>query len=222
MDEKVWEAVDRYVEDVVVRPDPILESVRKESERAGLPPINVTANQGKLLMLLAKAKGARRILEVGTLGGYSTVWLARALPRGGRLVTLEVEPVHARVAAANVASAGLGKVVDVRLGPALESLWRMAREGEAPFDFFFIDADKENNAEYFRWALKMSRPGSLIVVDNVVRGGDVLDAESADLAVQGTRKLNELLGSDRRVAATEIQTVGSKGYDGFAVALVLS
>jgi predicted O-methyltransferase YrrM len=222
MAQEQWVAVDQYITDALVRPDPALVVALAASAAAGLPPINVTPNLGKFLHLLAKAQGARAILEVGTLGGYSTIWLARALPPGGRLVTLEVDPTHAAVARANVARAGLADVVELRLGPALETLPRLAAEGRGPFDLIFIDADKPSNPDYFRWALKLSRIGSLIVIDNVVRNGAVADPSSTDPSVQGVRRLNELLAAEPRVSATAIQTVGSKGYDGFTVALVVA
>jgi predicted O-methyltransferase YrrM len=185
-----------------------------------LPAINVSPAQGKLLMLLAKLVGARSILEVGTLGGYSTIWLARALPQDGSFVTLEVNPKHADVARSNVARAGLASVVDVRVGAALDTLVRLASEGRGPFDLVFIDADKENNPSYFEWALKLTRRGSLIIVDNVVRGGRVIEGGNNEPAVAGTRRLYERMASEPRVSATAIQTVGVKGYDGFAVVLV--
>jgi predicted O-methyltransferase YrrM len=215
-----WTAVDRYLTDVLVRPDAALEAALRDSDAAGLPPISVTPNQGKLLMLLAQVRGARAILEVGTLGGYSTIWLARALPAGGRLITLESEPRHAEVARANIARAGMADVVELRLGLALETLPQLAAEGRGPFDLTFIDADKPNIPEYFTWALKLSRRGSLIIVDNVVRKGAVIDADSDDPSVQGVRRFNERLAAEPRVSATAIQTVGGKGYDGFALALV--
>ena len=180
----------------------------------------MTPNQGKLLQLLARLQGARNILEIGTLGGYSTIWLARALPAGGRLITLESDPNHAKVATANIARAGLAKVVELRLGRAIATLPQLAAEGKGPFDFIFIDADKENIADYFSWSIQLSRPGSLIIVDNVVRKGAVVDAASTDPDVQGVRQLNELLAVEKGVLATAIQTVGSKGYDGFAIVLV--
>lgn len=215
-----WQAVDEYITSLLIPPDPILDAALAASDAAGLPSIHVSPNQGKLLHLLARIHGARRILELGTLAGYSTIWLARALPAGGRLITLESDPKHADVARANIASAGLADMVELRLGPALDSLTQLAAEGCDPFDFIFIDADKAGAPEYFRWALKLSHPGSLIVVDNVVRGGAVVDADCDDPAVQGIRRFNELLAAESRVTATEIQTVGSKGYDGFAMALV--
>jgi predicted O-methyltransferase YrrM len=213
-----WENVDRYITDLLMAPDPALDAALRASADAGLPPINVSPNQGKLLMLLARLQGAKSILEIGTLGGYSTIWLARALPPDGRLVTLEFEPRHAAVASANIARAGLSRMVEVRTGPALQSLAQLS----GPFDFFFIDADKKNNVPYFEWALRLSRRGSLIIVDNVVRGGAVIDPGSEDPSVQGVRRFYEFLKKEPRVSATAIQTVGCKGYDGFAVALVTS
>jgi predicted O-methyltransferase YrrM len=199
-----------------------LEAALAASAAAGLPAINVSPVQGKLLHLLARAIGARNVLEIGTLGGYSTIWLARALPDGGRLISLEADARHAEVARANIARAGLQAEVEVRLGMALDTLPELAAEGREPFDFVFIDADKPNNAAYFDWALKFSRPGSIIVVDNVVRDGDVIDADSDSSTVQGVRRLLERIAAEPRVSATAIQTVGAKGYDGFAIALVTS
>jgi predicted O-methyltransferase YrrM len=214
---KIWEEVDGYISDMLVRPDEALQAALAASDAAGLPAINVSPAHGKLLWLLARMLDAKRILEVGTLGGYSAIWLARGLAPGGRLVTLEAVEKHAAVARQNLERAGVAQTVDVRVGPALATLPQL----EGPFDLSFIDADKQNNAEYFRWALRLSRPGSVIVVDNVVREGAVADARSRDAAVLGVRKLNELIAAEPRVAATAIQTVGIKGYDGFAVALVL-
>jgi predicted O-methyltransferase YrrM len=214
---KLWEDVDRYITGALVQPDAALEAALAASDAAGLPQISVSPAHGKLLWLLARLVDARRILEIGTLGGYSTIWLARGLAKGGRLVTLEAVEKHAAVARKNIAHAGLASVVDVRVGQALDTLPNV----EGPIDLSFIDADKHNNAEYFRWALKLSRPGSLIVVDNVVRDGKVIDERSRDASVLGVRRLNELLANEKRVSATAIQTVGIKGYDGFAVALVL-
>ena len=222
MAQEQWTAVDRYLTDLLVPPDPALEVALQASAAAGLPPIQVSPNQGKLLHLLARLQGARAILEIGTLGGYSTIWLARALPAGGRLVTLEADPKHAEVARANLARAGLADVVELRLGRALETLPRLAAEGRGPFDLIFIDADQPGYPDYFAWALKLSRPGSLILADNVVRKGAVVDAASDDPRVQGVRRFNELLAAEPRVTATAIQTVGSKGYDGFALALVIA
>lgn len=204
--------------DLLVPSDEALDAALDASAAAGLPTIQVSASQGKLLHLLARMQGARAILEIGTLGGYSTIWLARALSDGGRLITLEAEPRHAEVARTNIARAGLAGVVDVRLGPALESLPGVAADG--PFDLFFIDADKPNNPEYFSWALRLSRPGSVIVVDNVVRGGAVADETNDDPRIRGTRRLFDVMAAEPRVTATTVQTVGAKGYDGFTIALV--
>jgi predicted O-methyltransferase YrrM len=220
MSQDQWTSVDGYITSLLVPSDPALDAALASSTAAGLPAINVAPNQGKLLHLLARIHGARSVLEIGTLGGYSTIWLARALPPGGKVVTLEADPKHAEVARANLARANLGGVVDVRVGAALDTLPQIARERLGPFDLFFIDADKANIPHYFKWALDLSRPGSVIIVDNVVRGGAVLDASSADPNVQGVRRFNELVAAERRVSATAIQTVGSKGYDGFAIALV--
>ena len=214
---KLWENVDRYISETLVQPDDALAAALEASDAAGLPPISVSPAHGKLLWLLARTLGAKRILEIGTLGGYSTIWLARGLAPGGRLVTLEALEKHAAVARKNLARAGLADRVEVRIGKALDTLPQLV----APFDLAFIDADKQNNPEYFRWALKLSRPGSLLVVDNVVRDGAVIDARSRDAAVQGVRRLYELIAAEPRVSATAVQTVGVKGYDGFAIALVL-
>ena len=221
MEEEIWTAVDRYLGDLLVSADPALEAALSASAAAGLPAISVSPVQGKLLHLLARAIGARNILEIGTLGGYSTIWLARALPDGGRVISLEADARHAEVARANIARAGLETRVEVRLGMALDLLPGLA-EGAEPFDFVFIDADKPNNAAYFDWALKLSRPGSIIVVDNVVREGEVIDADSDSATVLGVRRFLERLAAELRVSATAIQMVGTKGYDGFAIALVTS
>jgi predicted O-methyltransferase YrrM len=214
-----WSAFDEYVTDLLIEHDPAGAAL-EANRAAGLPPINVPPSQGAFLHVLARAIGARSILEIGTLGGYSTIWLARALPADGRLITLEANPDYAALARANFVAAGVADVVDVVVGPALESLPRLQTDGHGPFDLAFIDADKPNNPEYFAWALRLSRPGSLIIVDNVVRGGAVLDADSDDANVQGTRRMFELIATEPRVTATAIQTVGSKGYDGFAIAFV--
>jgi predicted O-methyltransferase YrrM len=220
MTQEQWTAVDDYVGDLLIPPDAALDAAIQASAAAGLPPIQVSALQGKFLHLLARIHRAQAILEVGTLGGVSTIWLARALPANGRLVTLEVNRTHADVARSNIARAGLASLVELRLGPALDTLPRLAAEGRGPFDLIFIDADKESIPEYFTWALTLSRPGSVIIVDNVVREGAVVDGASADPRVQGVRRFNDLLAGDTRVTATVIQTVGSKGYDGFALAVV--
>ena len=217
-----WTAVDRYISDLLVPSDPALEAALADSTAAGLPAINVAPNQGKLLHLLARLQGARTVLEIGTLGGYSTIWLARALPPGGQVVTLEVDPKHAAVARTNFVRAGLERVIELRVGRALDLLPQLAAERRGAFDLIFIDADKVNIADYFAWALKLSRRGSVIIVDNVVRKGAVADAASEDPAVQGVRRFNALLATESRVSATAIQTVGSKGHDGFALALVVA
>ena len=220
MTQELWTAVDRYIEDLFVKSDAALAAALDASQAAGLPSINVAPNQGKLLMLLARLQGARRILEIGTLGGYSTIWLARALPPGGRLVSLEADAKHAEIARANIERAGLSMMVDVRVGPALETLPKLAAEGTGAFDLIFIDADKPGYADYLTWALKVSRRGSAIIADNVVRKGAIVDANSSDRDVQGMRRFCDLLAAESRVSATAVQTVGVKGYDGFAVILV--
>jgi predicted O-methyltransferase YrrM len=221
MSEEQWTAVDRYITDTLLGPDPSLDAALQASTEAGLPAISVTPNQGKLLHLLALAHGARTILEIGTLGGYSTIWLARALPGGGRLITLEADPKHAEVARTNIAGAGLADRVELRLGRALDILPQLAEEGRGPFDLIFIDADKPATPDYFLWALRLSRAGSLIIADNVVRKGALADAESKDPNVIGMRRFHEIVSAERRVSATTLQTVGSKGYDGFTLALVV-
>jgi predicted O-methyltransferase YrrM len=220
MSQQQWSAVDAYFTELLAPADEALEAALRESDAAGLPRINVAPNQGKLLHLIAQIQGARRILEIGTLGGYSTIWLARALPAGGRLVTLEYDPEHADVARANLARAGLAAVTEVITGPALDSLPKLAAEGPEPFDLVFIDADKVNNPRYVEWALRLTRPGSIIVLDNVVRGGAVTDPSSTDPSVIGTRQALELFARHPRLTATAVQTVGGKGYDGFALARV--
>jgi predicted O-methyltransferase YrrM len=221
MTEELWTAVDRYFGDLLVPADPALDEALAASAAAGLPAINVSPVQGKLLHLLARAIGARNVLEIGTLGGYSTIWLARALPDDGRVISLEADHRHAEVARVNIARAGLDNRVEVRLGMALDLLPALTERTE-PFDFVFIDADKPNNAAYFDWALRLSRVGAIIVVDNVVRGGDVIAAASDSPTVQGVHRFLERLSGEQRVSASAIQTVGSKGYDGFAIALVTS
>lgn len=213
-----WNATDDYLAGLLVGDDPTLTATLDANNAAGLPPIDVAAVQGKFLHLLARIRGARRILEIGTLGGYSTIWLARAVGESGRVVTLEFEPRHAEVARRNLDRAGVGDRVDIRVGAALESL--PALEDEEPFDMVFIDADKENNANYVRAALTMSRPGTVIVVDNVVRAGAVADPSVDDERIRGSREVLELLATESRLDATALQTVGSKGWDGFAIALV--
>jgi predicted O-methyltransferase YrrM len=198
----------------------VLDAVVESSAAAGLPAIAVSPSQGKLLYLLAQIQGARKVLEIGTLAGYSTIWLARALPPGGRVVTLEFDPKHAKIATTNIAQAGLSDTVEVRVGPALASLPQIVAEGLGPFDLIFIDADKENNVPYFKWALQLSRPGTVILVDNVVRDGAVVDPKNQEPTILGIRRLNDLLAAEPRVSATAVQNVGSKGYDGFILARV--
>ena len=222
MTQEQWSAVDRYLTELLVQPDAALDGALQSSAAAGLPAISVSPPQGKLLMLLAMLQGARNILEIGTLGGYSTIWLARALPPGGRLITLEADAKHAEVARENIERAGLDGVVELRLGPALETLPRLAAENRGPFDFIFIDADKPSIPDYFTWSLKLVRRGSVIIVDNVIRSGAVIDAANGDANVQGVRRFNDMLAAEPRVSATVIQTVGGKGYDGFAMALVIA
>ncbi len=222
MSQTQWTAVDTYLTDRLVPSDPALDAALAASDAAGLPRAAVAPNQGKLLQLLAAAVQARSILEVGTLGGYSTIWLARALPPEGRLITLELEPKHAEVARANLKQAGVADRVEVRVGRALDSLAGLVAAGAGPFDFVFIDADKAGLAEYFDAAVRLARPGALIVIDNVVRNGAVIDAESLDPSVRGVRRFNDQVASDPRVMVTALQTVGSKGYDGFALAWVVA
>jgi predicted O-methyltransferase YrrM len=218
-----WTAVDRYINEKLVTPvpDAVLDAAVKTNAAAGLPTIDVSPSQGKLLYLLALVRGARRILEIGTLGGYSTIWLARALPAGGRLVTLELEPKHAAVAQENLERAGLSRMVEIRVGPAAESLARLCKEDAAPFDLIFIDADKQNMAAYLGWSLQLARLGTLIVADNVVREGAIIDPANTDPAVEGVRSMFTMMAAEPRLTATAIQTVGSKGYDGFAMAVVV-
>ncbi len=221
MSQDRWSAVDDYLTDSLLGRDEVLEAALADSAAAGLPAINVAPNQGKLLQLLAQVQGARNILEIGTLGGYSTIWLARALPPGGRLVTLEYDPKHAEVARANIARAGFAGQVEVRVGRGVDSLPLIEAQGLEPFDFVFVDADKPSNPDYFAWALKLTRPGALIVVDNVVRGGGVVDP-AGDANVQGVRRMFEMIAAEPRVSATAVQTVGSKGWDGLALIRVLA
>ena len=217
---ELWTAVDEYLVGKLIPTDAALTAARAANAEAKLPAIDVSPAQGKFLYLLAKIQGARRILEVGTLGGYSTIWLARALPEGGKLVTLEIEKRHAEVALKNVQRACVAERVELRLAPAAESLAALVKEGVEPFDFIFIDADKPNNPVYLEWAMKLARPGTVVVVDNVIREGAVVDAESKDASVQGTRRLFDLMASNPRLEATALQTVGGKGYDGFVMAIV--
>lgn len=220
MSTDTWTSVDRYLGESLLAPDPALEAALRDSAAAGLAAINVTPPQGKFLHLLARIHGARRMLEIGTLGGYSTIWLARALPAGGRLITLEIDPKCAAVAQANLERAGVSDRVEIRLAPAIESLPRLQAEGAGPFDLVFIDADKASTDAYFDWALRLSRPGTVVVVDNVVRNGGVIDAASADPGILGVRRFLARLAQEKHVDASALQTVGAKGYDGFALAVV--
>lgn len=220
MNQDTWSAVDAYFCETLIPSDPVLTAALQDSDAAGLPSINVAPTQGKLLQLLAKMQGARTILEFGTLGGYSTIWLARALPPDGRLVTLEANPAAAAVAQANIERAGLSAQVDIRVGKALDTLPLLAEEGIAPFDFIFIDADKPNNPAYLEWSLKLSRVGTAIICDNVVRRGAVADPDKTDPAVVGVRTFLQQIAADPRLSTTAIQTVGSKGFDGFSLTLV--
>ena len=222
MTQEQWTAVDDYISELFIPPDPALKAALSASAEAGLPSIQVSAAQGKMLHLLARAVGARKILEIGTLGGYSTIWLARALPQGGSLITLEAEPRHAEVARANIARAGLSDRVELRLGRAQDTLPQLQAEGRGPFDLIFIDADKPGYANYLDWSLRLARPGTLIIADNVVRKGHVADGSGSDANAEGIRAFNKALAAETRVSATEIQTVGSKGYDGFALIVVQS
>ena len=215
-----WTAVDNYLNELHVGSDEALEQALARSADAGLPAIAVSPTQGKFMMMLARIQGASRILEIGTLGAYSTIWLAKALPADGRIITIESEPKHAEVARENVEAAGFGDMVDVRLGKALDVLPDISGENVGPFDFTFIDADKPNIPEYFDWALRLSHSGSIIIVDNVIREGAVIDANSEDASVQGVRRLNDRLALESSVTVTTLQTVGGKGYDGFTIALV--
>jgi predicted O-methyltransferase YrrM len=222
MTQEQWTRVDEYITSLLLPNDAVLDAALAASNAAGLPAINVAPNQGKFLSLLAQIQGSARILEIGTLAGYSTIWLARALPSHGQLVTLELDPKHAQVAQQNIERAGLSARVEIRVGRALDSLAALVSEAAPPFDFVFIDADKQSIPYYFSWSLKLTQPGSVIVVDNVIRKGAVLDAASADANVQGVRRFNELVSKTPSVSATTIQTVGSKGYDGFALIRVLN
>lgn len=220
MAQDLWTAVDNYLADLFIEQDFALQAAIDSSNAAGLPAINVSPAQGKLLHLLARVQGARKILELGTLGGYSTIWLARALPPDGKLISLEIDTKHAEIARANIARAELANAVEIRVGRATDSMQKLLAENRGPFDLIFIDADKPGYAEYLQWSLKLSRPGTLIIADNVVRKGAVADPASSDENVQGIRKFNEALAAEKRVTTTVIQTVGSKGYDGLALILV--
>lgn len=219
MSQELWTDVEHYIDGLLIPSDPVLEAALAAAEAAGLPAIAVTAGQGKLLYLLARMQRAHRILEIGTLAGYSTLWMARALPAEGCIVTLEADPKHYEVARENLARADVGALIDLRLGRALDSLPELAAEGLDPFDLVFIDADKENTEAYFKWALRLARAGAVIVVDNVIREGEVADPDASDPRVQGIRRFNETLAAETRVEATTTQTVGSKGYDGFTLVI---
>jgi predicted O-methyltransferase YrrM len=222
MTQEVWEAVDKYFDKMLIPHDSTLDDALAAAAAAKLPAIQVSSVQGKLLQLLARIMGARNILEIGTLGGYSTIWMARALPEGGRIITLEADPKHAEVARKNFARAGVESKVELRLGKALDTLPKVAADGLGPFDMFFIDANKSNMPEYFEWSLKLARTGSVIIADNVVREGAVLDAKSKDDDIQGIRRFLEMVGKEKRVSGTAQQTVSTKNYDGFALVLVTS
>jgi len=220
MENEIFDRVDQYILQLVGGEDEVLRATDRSITEANMPPISVSANQGKFLHVLAKIKNAKRILEVGTLAGYSTIWMARALPRDGKLISLEFDPLHAKVAKSNVEKAGLSSIVDIRIGKAIDLLPQLEENGEGPFDMIFIDADKPPYTEYFQWALKLSRPGTLIVADNVVREGKVLDPRSTDEMVQGVQRFNSFLAQSPAVTSTIIQTVGSKQHDGMALAVV--
>lgn len=222
MNQKVWEAVDQYLDKMLIPRDATLKEALATASKAKLPAIQVSSVQGKFLHLLVRIMGARNILEIGTLGGYSTIWMARALPEGGRIITLEADPKHAEVARKNFARSGVENKVELRLGKALDTLPEVAADGRGPFDMFFIDANKSNMPEYFEWSLKLARAGSVIIADNVVREGAVLDAKSKDPDIQGVRRFLELVGKEKRVSGTALQTVSTKNYDGFALVLVTS
>lgn len=215
-----WSAVDDYFAQLLVQSDAVLEESLAASKAAGLPAIHVSPTQGKFLMLLAMISRAKRVLEIGTLGGYSTIWLARGLPADGKVVTLEFDPKHAAIARQNFARAGIEQKIDLRLGRALETLPLIEDEAGGPFDLIFIDADKISTCDYFQWSLKLSRSGTVIVIDNVVREGEIVNAQSSDGNVQALRRLNQMLSREPRVTSTAIQTVGGKGYDGFAMVVV--
>jgi predicted O-methyltransferase YrrM len=220
MTQELWTAVDNYIKEKMVPADAVLTQALQNAKDAELPAIAVSPTQGKQLHLMARMCGARKILEIGTLGGYSTIWMARALPAGGKVITLELDPKHAAVARKNFELAGLTNVIELRLGSALESLPKLAAERAGPFDLIFIDADKVNIPGYFEWSLKMSHPGTVIIVDNIIRDGAVIEPDHKDPNIQGVRRFNEMLAKETRVSATEIQTVGEKGYDGFALVVV--
>ncbi|MBZ9962931.1 O-methyltransferase [Mesorhizobium sp. BR1-1-2] len=220
MNTKTWTAVDNYIVSSLFEADPVLDAVLAANRDHGLPAIDVSAAQGKLLSLLVRISSAKKVLEIGTLGGYSTIWMARGLPAGGRIVTLELDPHHAKVARSNFERAGVSERVDLRVGPALQSLAALGAQNAGPFDLVFIDADKPNNPNYLSWAMRLSRSGTVIVCDNVIRDGAVLDEDGNDANVEGARAAFAFIAGDKRLDGTAIQTVGTKGYDGFAIAIV--
>ncbi|TRC90060.1 O-methyltransferase [Mesorhizobium sp. WSM4310] len=220
MSTKSWTAVDNYIVSSLFEADPVLDAVLAANRDNGLPAIDVSAAQGKLLLLLVRIGSAKNVLEIGTLGGYSTIWMARALPMDGKIVTLELDPHHAKVARSNFERAGVSDQVELRVGPALESLAALSAENAGPFDLIFIDADKPNNPNYLSWAMRLSRPGTVIVCDNVIRDGYVVNEDGRDANVEGARAAFSFIGGDKRLDGTAIQTVGAKGYDGFAIAIV--
>lgn len=220
MNNTIFSSVDNYISNLLLAPDPALTNTEAAIDAAGIPSISVSPNQGKFLHILARLCQAKKILEVGTLGGYSTIWMARALPGNGKLITLEIDPTHAAVAQKNIEKAGLKHIVDIRIGKAIDLLPELQASGAGPFDMIFIDADKPPYAEYFQWAIKLSRPGTLIVTDNVIREGKVLDPDNNDPMVAGARRFNQALADNDAVTATIIQTVGSKEHDGMAIAIV--
>jgi predicted O-methyltransferase YrrM len=220
MSSKTWTSVDDYIVSSLFEADPVLDAVLDANRDQGLPAIDVSAAQGKLLSLLVRIRGAKKVLEIGTLGGYSTIWMARGLPADGKVVTLELDPHHAKVARSNFERAGVSSKVDLRIGPALQSLGKLVDEGAGPFDLIFIDADKPNNPNYLDWAMKLSRSGTVIVCDNVIRDGAVVKKNSGDVNVEGARAAFSFIGGEKRLDGTAIQTVGAKGYDGFAIAVV--
>src|SRR5258705_6178755 len=220
MNQQIFESVDQYINDLLVEEDEALIATEVSIVESGIPSISISPNQGKFLHILAKLCGAKKILEVGTLAGYSTIWLARALPKDGRLITLEFDPKHAAVAQKNITHAGLDTVVEIRIGKAMDTLPQLEKENAGPFDLIFIDADKSPYTEYFQWALKLSRPGTLIIADNVIREGKVLDPNSTDEMVKGVQRFNNVLAKNKDVTATIIQTVGTKEHDGMAIAIV--
>ena len=220
MNQEIWTAVDSYYEDLMIRPDPRFNKIIEASNEAGLPPISITSNLGKLLELLVRFQGAHRVLEIGTLGGYSTAWLAKGLPPGGKIITLEINPEHAAVARKNLSQFEFSGLIDIQVGDALDSLRTLDKDQEGPFDLIFIDANKSQYSEYLDWSIKLSRPGTAIIADNVVRRGNIINENSEDPSVNGIRAFNQKVSSYSRLRTTAIQTVSSKGYDGFLLIYV--